>query len=258
MPGRRGSLLDRLASRENHPDDPDEMDRLEKMREERLEAAFKMFDKDGSGTVSAAELCKVLVQPTGESKPLTQNEAMWLIRRFDKDDDGLLDISEFASVFSRLHRMDTSPQTADAMTAALELNAARDLGKAIELQTINPKGVGKEEIRRAFDIFDRDGNGTLSAHELRSVLMTPSNGGRPLTHAEATALIGKFDKDGDGTMSIDEFVTAFGTVFPLTKLDGPPVVDPDKRSSRFIPLMGPAVGAMGSVMRNMPRNVLRV
>ena len=46
--------------------------------------------------------------------------------------------------------------TEEAMTAAIEPNAARDLSKVIELQSIDERGVDEDEIRRAFAIFDRD------------------------------------------------------------------------------------------------------
>ena len=68
----------------------------------------------------------------------------------------------------------------------------------------------KQEIERAFAIFDADGDGTLSADELKRILTKPI-AGKPgaLTADEVDKLIKRFDAIGDGVLSIDEFSRAF-------------------------------------------------
>lgn len=58
---------------------------------ENLESAFKAFDIDGNGTITAEELRGVL----GESED--QEDVTWqeLIQMADKDGDGQIDLSEF-------------------------------------------------------------------------------------------------------------------------------------------------------------------
>lgn len=64
-------------------------------------AAFRVFDKDGSGTISAAEL-KAVMKSLGEN--LTDAEIDEMIREADKDNNGTIDcksapltsLSEFA------------------------------------------------------------------------------------------------------------------------------------------------------------------
>ena len=51
-----------------------------------------------------------------------------------------------------------------------------------------------EELRQAFEVFDRDGNGFVSAAELRHVL---TNLGERLTDAEVDEMIYEADFDGD-------------------------------------------------------------
>ena len=54
----------------------------------------------------------------------------------------------------------------------------------------------KQEIERAFAVFDADGNGTLSADELKRILTRPI-AGKPdaLTADEVDKLIKRFDSE---------------------------------------------------------------
>ncbi len=59
---------------------------------EELKAAFKNFDKDGSGTLDAAELKAVLSR--GDT-PLSDDDIAAIIKAADKNGDGVLNIEEF-------------------------------------------------------------------------------------------------------------------------------------------------------------------
>ena len=58
------------------------------MSKENLEAAFRMFDKDGSGSISSDELRLVLGEQPGE----TWNK---LMKEVDSDGSGEIDMKEF-------------------------------------------------------------------------------------------------------------------------------------------------------------------
>ena len=58
-------------------------------------------------------------------------------------------------------------------------------------------GGGKMTTRKAFEVFDTDGSGSLSIAELRTVLARPS-GGAALSDDEIKAIISEWDVDGDG------------------------------------------------------------
>ncbi|RMZ88738.1 hypothetical protein DV736_g4030, partial [Chaetothyriales sp. CBS 134916] len=60
-------------------------------------AAFAVFDKDGSGTISADELRQVM-KSLGED--LTDAEIDEMIREADKDRDGTIDYEEFVQLLS--------------------------------------------------------------------------------------------------------------------------------------------------------------
>ena len=58
----------------------------------------------------------------------------------------------------------------------------------------------EEEIREAFRVFDKDGNGFISAAELRHVM---TNLGEKLTDEEVDEMIREADTDGDGQVNYD-------------------------------------------------------
>ena len=66
-----------------------------------------------------------------------------------------------------------------------------------------PQGNTREEIREAFAIFDRDGNGTISATELRHILKSM---GEKLTDEEIDAIIKDADINADGYIHYEQFV----------------------------------------------------
>lgn len=61
----------------------------------------------------------------------------------------------------------------------------------------------EEEIKEAFKVFDKDGNGYISAAELRHVM---TNLGEKLTDHEVDEMIREADVDGDGQINYEEFV----------------------------------------------------
>ena len=56
-----------------------------------MRAAFALFDKDGGGTIEAAEIAQIL------GKDAADNEAVWMdvIKEVDTNNDGQVDFAEF-------------------------------------------------------------------------------------------------------------------------------------------------------------------
>uniref|UniRef100_F1LFW9 Calmodulin-2/3/5 n=1 Tax=Ascaris suum TaxID=6253 RepID=F1LFW9_ASCSU len=59
------------------------------------------------------------------------------------------------------------------------------------------------EIREAFSVFDRDGDGRITVDELGAVM--DSLGEHP-SESELRRMISEFDEDGNGTIEMDEFL----------------------------------------------------
>lgn len=89
---------------------------------------------------------------------------------YDVNGDGTIDFDEFIEMMSK-HTAETVDQT--------------------------------EEMREAFKIFDRDGNGYIDLKELKTVVMRM---GEPLTMTDAEELFSAADTDGDGKLDYNEFV----------------------------------------------------
>ena len=61
----------------------------------------------------------------------------------------------------------------------------------------------REEILRAFELFDDGGKGKISLGDLRRVARELGEG---LEEEELVAMIEEFDMDGDGAISREEFM----------------------------------------------------
>jgi len=61
----------------------------------------------------------------------------------------------------------------------------------------------EEDVLEAFRVFDRDGNGNISATELRHVMCAM---GEKLEESEVDELIKEADRDGDGQINYEAFV----------------------------------------------------
>jgi len=128
--------------------------------------AFSLFDKDGDGTITTLELGTVM-RSLGQNP--TEAELQDMINEVDADGDNMIDFPEFLTMMARKMR-DTDTE---------------------------------EEIKEAFKVFDKDGNGFISAAELRHVMTSL---GEKLTDKEVDEMIREADVDGDGQINYDEFV----------------------------------------------------
>lgn len=146
----------------------------DKLSEEQINAyreAFSLFDKDRDGKITSKELGTVM-RSLGQTP--SEAEVSDMVNEIDMDNDGTVDFSEFMTMMAR--RMRTTDN--------------------------------EEEVREAFRVFDRNGNGFISAAELRHVLTSI---GDKLTDEEADDMIRAADVDGDGQINYDEFARVLTT-----------------------------------------------
>ena len=137
---------------------------------EELKEAFRLFDKDGDGTISAEEFGAVMqvlgLTPTAEELEI-------LLDSVDVDRNGVIDFAEFVEVMKgHLWQAGEGPS-------------------------------GEDELKEAFAVFDKDGNGFISREELRAALL---NLGERLDDEELDAMMKAADRDGNGEIDYEEFI----------------------------------------------------
>lgn len=133
--------------------------------------AFSVFDRNSDGTISIKEL-GALLRSLGQNP--TEAELQEIISEVDADESGTLEYSEFQ---------------------ALMVKRMKDSGC-------------EDEIRSAFRVFDKDGNGLISAAELRHAL---TNFGEKMTDEEVDQMIREADVNGDGHIDYEEFIKRVST-----------------------------------------------
>ena len=139
---------------------------LSEEQKQEIKEAFDLFDTDGSEKIDAKEL-KVAMRALGfEPK---KEEIKKMIADIDKDGSGQIDFADFL----------------DMMTAKMQ---ERD---------------GKEEVLKAFRLFDDDETGKISLKNLRRVAKEI---GEVMTEEELQEMIEEADLDGDGEIDQEEFL----------------------------------------------------
>uniref|UniRef100_A0A0D9Y2W3 EF-hand domain-containing protein n=1 Tax=Oryza glumipatula TaxID=40148 RepID=A0A0D9Y2W3_9ORYZ len=134
-----------------------------------IERVFTCFDADGDGRISPSELAAVtraIAPPPSESAGGREVAAM--MDELDTDRDGFVDLGEFAAFHGR--------RRGDAEHEA--------------------------ELRAAFDVYDVDGDGRITAAELGKVLGRIGEG---CSAEECERMIASVDVDGDGCVGFEEF-----------------------------------------------------
>ncbi|EPQ04884.1 centrin-1 [Myotis yumanensis] len=135
-------------------------------QKQEVREAFDLFDADGSGTIDVKEL-KVAMRALGfEPK---KEEMKKMVSEVDKEGTGRISFDDFLAVMTQ---------------------------KMAEKDT-------KEEILRAFRLFDDDETGKISFRNLKRVA---NELGENLNDEELQEMINEADRDGDGEVNEEEFL----------------------------------------------------
>lgn len=137
-----------------------------------LEEAFKFFDANGDGKISACELRDVLRSLGDET---TEAEAILMLKEVDVKGDGYIDLEQFI----RIHTVRLDSATGDQAASSVD------------------------ELQAAFQMFDLDNDGYITPEELRQMLKSVSN--EECTLDDCSKMIHAFDLDGDGRVNFQEF-----------------------------------------------------
>ncbi|KAL3874517.1 hypothetical protein ACJMK2_037523 [Sinanodonta woodiana] len=134
------------------------------------------------------------------------NEIRETFSLFDKDGDDCITTREIGAVMRSLGQ---NPSEAEILAIINEVdpegNGTVEFPDFLKMMTRNIKHVDTEdEIKEAFRVFDKDGNGYINASELRHVM---TNLGEKLTDDEVDEMITAADKLGNGHINYNDFVT---------------------------------------------------
>jgi len=134
-----------------------------------LRKAFDMFDKEGKGVIATNMIASIL-RSLGQT--FEDNDLAALIDDIDEDGSGELEFEEFASLAGRF----LGQEDAEAV---------------------------QQELREAFRLYDKEGNGYINVSDLRDILraLEPN-----LSEDELDEMIAEIDTDGSGTVDFDEFM----------------------------------------------------
>lgn len=143
---------------------------IEKFTDEQLAEfrdLFNMFDKDNQGILTLTNLVQVM-RSIGQTP--TEADMIDLMREIDIDNSGSIDFYEFVRVIS--HEMSPSER--------------------------------QEEIRYAFDLFDENQDGFLTIEELKSTMEKyfPNS----IDDRQIRQMIELADRSGHGQISFDDFL----------------------------------------------------
>ncbi len=123
---------------------------------------------------------------------------------FDKDGDGMITIKEMGELLHSLGQIPTETEKQELMSSVDITLDKIDFGDFLYLMTLKMQHTDMEqELIHAFRVFDRDGNGNISAAELKYVM---SNIGESITDEEIDAMIQEADTDNDGQINYHEFI----------------------------------------------------
>lgn len=143
-----------------------------------LREAFNMWDKDGNGRITTAELGTVM---RALDQDPSEAELKAIVKGVDVDGNGTIEFNEFLSLMDR------------------KMNPSSDHNGCPMPQNYDTE----IELRQSFKVFDKDGNGYISKSELKQVM---TNLGQTLTDDEIEDMIKEADLDGDGRVNYEEFV----------------------------------------------------
>lgn len=140
-----------------------------------MREVFSCFDKDASGKVTTSELGLVL---RSMNKNFNEDQLKKIVGRFDSNGDGQIDFDEFFAMMTRYERKEV------------------------------------DELQAAFNVFDRDGDGTISAKELEMIMKAL---GENIDRETIDLMIESVDTDKNGFIDFNEFKQMMK--------DGPPPAD---------------------------------
>ncbi|CAG9322054.1 unnamed protein product [Blepharisma stoltei] len=137
-----------------------------KREKEEMIEVFKSLDSDNSGTLSRSELIEGYQRLFGDTTEDVEAEVDRIMQQVDTNQSGEIDYSEFIAATIQKSQL-----------------------------------LSRERLEAAFKAFDLDGNGTISADELKTIL----GKNQDCNDSVWQSIISEVDQNGDGVIDFGEF-----------------------------------------------------
>ena len=162
----------------------------DEVKARKLEAAFKLFDTNGSNCIDYQEFFAAM---TNFNFVGCQREIEGLFNRYDDDASGELDYKEFSY---HLFGLGSKP--------TLDVNA-KNIVEKVKARIIQKDGAsGIHNVKRILQRMDRDGSGNLDRDELMYGLR--EYGINNVSPGDMQKIFNAFDRDKSGRISVEEFL----------------------------------------------------
>lgn len=168
---------------------PQALASLSEEQREEINEAFALFDLDKDKRIDYHEL-KVAMKALGFEAP--KAEILGLLQSFGASSQATAQPSDVQKGGEQRTQGYTHPKLLLPLQQFQYIMATRILAR-------DPR----EEILRAFELFDEGGKGKISLQDLRRVARELGEG---LQEEELVAMIEEFDLDGDGCIDQEEFL----------------------------------------------------
>jgi len=163
-------------------------------------AQFKRYSKNGK-TIDTADMIKILRQE------VVVELAERIVRCFDKNNDGKIDVREFLLMMSAT-RSDDPSQTARGLFKIYDKDDSGELDESelIEFMTLFARSRIIQILNKLKQEAAKDPSLAVADFDSQKDTVTLTDAQKDEVVKTAKAIIAQFDTDKNGTISLDEFV----------------------------------------------------
>lgn len=130
-----------------------------------------------------------------------KNALLEMFQQFDTNGDGVLSREEITNGYKQFMPFSEVEKEVDRIFEEVDIdkNGTIDYNEFV-LASMNSKNlVDKARLENTFKMFDKDGNGSISADEIKAVL------GQSIDPKLISEMISEVDEDGNGEIDLEEF-----------------------------------------------------